>query len=87
MIDKDYCMTCQHPKTEAATCTHPHCECASGSNDLLSADFSLEKLIAGRKMRTHCRKYTTDELLDEIVALYDKYYLPGIKRLQVIASR
>lgn len=35
MNNEDYCMTCQHPKTEAETCTHPHCECASGSNDLL----------------------------------------------------
>jgi len=49
---------------------------------LLCADFDLNKLIAARKMRTHCGKYTADELLDEVVALYNKYYLPQIKKLQ-----
>ena len=55
---------------------------ASELNELLCADFDLNRLIAARKMRTHCRKYTVDELLDEVVALYNKYYLPDIKKLR-----
>ena len=51
-------------------------------SDLLCANFSLERLVAARKMRTHCKKFSHDELIDEIVGLYSKYYLPDIEKMQ-----
>lgn len=41
--------------------------------------FSLKRLIAAGKLRTHFKNVTNDELLDTVEALHDKYFLPKIK--------
>lgn len=45
-------------------------------------DFDLERLVLARKMRTHCTKWSNDEILDELVKLHAKYHIPEIKALQ-----
>jgi len=44
-------------------------------------EFDLNRLIHAGKLRTHCTKMTHDELLDEVIGIYNKYYMPEIKRL------
>ena len=44
-------------------------------------NFNIEILLAARKIRTHCTKWSNDEIIDEIIKLYNKYFLPDINIL------
>lgn len=43
------------------------------------SEYDLEKLIQARKLRDHCKDWTVHAVLDEVVKLYNKYYLPEIQ--------
>jgi len=47
----------------------------------MNHEFSLERLIRARKMRTHCAKWSAEDALNEVVGLYNKYYLPKIDQM------
>ena len=50
-------------------------------------EFSLERLICARKMRTHCANWSAEDTLNEVVGLYNKYYLPKIDQMMKEAKK
>lgn len=47
----------------------------------------FEKIIQGAKLRTHATKMSHEELLDMVVALYEKYTAPHITALEAENQR
>lgn len=45
-------------------------------------EFSIGRLIIGRKVRIQCTKWNVDDLMDLVIELDNKYRIPEIEQLQ-----